>query len=86
MPQKILSIVSPLFNEEENIAKHYLELCEILKKLKYFDDYEIIMINDGSHDQSLNILKKLAKKDKHLKIISFIVPGFVLKTTILSAR
>lgn len=68
---KLLSIVSPLFNEEENIEQHYLELTKILSKLNHFQNYELIFVNDGSKDNSLNILKKIATNDPRLKIISF---------------
>jgi dolichol-phosphate mannosyltransferase len=71
MGNKFISIISPLFNEEENIEKHYHELCNVLKKLKHFNSYEIIFVNDGSFDNSLQILKKLAAQDKNLKVISF---------------
>ena len=66
-----ISIVSPVFNEEENIKKGYEELINIIKQLKYFDSYEIIFVNDGSSDNSLKILKELSSIDKNLKIISF---------------
>jgi len=68
----LLSIVSPLFNEAENIDQHYQELTQILSKLIYFKNYEIIFVNDGSTDNSLKILKNIAKKDIRLKIVSFI--------------
>lgn len=68
---KLLSVVTPLFNEEENISEHYQELTFVLSKLKYFQTYEIIFVNDGSQDDSLKILKKLAKQDDKIKIISF---------------
>ena len=68
---KLLSIVTPLFNEEENISEHYNELISVLSKLKYFQNYEIIFVNDGSRDNSLKILKELALKDNRIKIISF---------------
>lgn len=67
----LLSVVSPLFNEQENIEQHYNELTAILKNLNFFNSYEIIFVNDGSSDNSLNIIKNLAEKDSHLKIISF---------------
>lgn len=69
--KKLLSIVTPLFNEEENILLHYKELSAIVSKFKYFNDYEIIFVNDGSKDNSLNILKKISNNDKKIKIISF---------------
>lgn len=66
-----LSIISPVFNEEENILKHYKELTIVLSQLKYFQNYEIIFVNDGSTDNSLKILKKLSDTEKKVKIISF---------------
>jgi dolichol-phosphate mannosyltransferase len=71
MDKTILSVVSPLFNEQENVEQHYFELTSVLKKLTFFESYEIIFVNDGSLDNSLQIIKNLAKKDFCLKIISF---------------
>lgn len=67
----LLSIITPVFNEQDNINAHYQELTQVLSKLKYFKNYEIIFINDGSTDNSINILKSLSEKDKKLKIINF---------------
>ncbi|MFA5075458.1 MAG: glycosyltransferase family 2 protein [Candidatus Babeliales bacterium] len=69
---KKLSVIIPLLNEEGNLEELYKELIEVFKKLKHFDSYEIVAVNDGSTDNSLNILKNLAAKDKNFKIISFI--------------
>ncbi len=69
---KKLSIVIPLFNEEKNLLPLYEEIREILPKLTHFNDYELIMVNDGSRDQSLTILKEIAARDTHVKIVSFI--------------
>lgn len=69
--QRLLSIVTPVFNEEGNIAELYQELLPILSQLTSFDSYEILMINDGSCDRSLQIMKALAAQDNRVKIISF---------------
>jgi len=62
-----LSIIIPVFNEEENIEKIY---SEIIKLFSF--KYEIIFINDGSNDNTYNELEKLYKKDnKHIKVINF---------------
>lgn len=71
MESKLLSIVIPLFNEAENLVPLYQELRSVLQTLKYFQFFEIIMVNDGSRDESLSILKDLASKDHRIKIISF---------------
>jgi polyisoprenyl-phosphate glycosyltransferase len=68
---KLLSIIVPIFNEEKNIAKLYDEVSSVCKQLKVFADYEIIMIDDGSRDNSLHLLKNLSQKDFRVKIVSF---------------
>ena len=71
MKDLLLSIVIPLFNEEENIQPLYEELQQILPKLNVFSTYEIIFVNDGSKDASLSMVKKLAHQDNHVKVLSF---------------
>ena len=65
---KIISIVSPVYNEEGNIKYFYLELKKILDILNY--DYELIFVNDGSKDNSLVYLIELAQLDRKVKIIN----------------
>ncbi|KKQ50004.1 MAG: Glycosyl transferase family 2 [candidate division TM6 bacterium GW2011_GWF2_38_10] len=71
MKDLLLSIVIPLFNEEENIGPLYEELLQILPKLNVFSTYEIVFVNDGSKDTSLDIVKKLAHQNTHVKVLSF---------------
>ncbi|MCK4650946.1 glycosyltransferase family 2 protein [Candidatus Babeliales bacterium] len=71
MNNKKLSIVIPMFNEQGNIELLYNELLTIIKQLKYFKNFEIIAVNDGSQDSTLQILKKIAQKDSNFKVISF---------------
>lgn len=68
---KKVSIVVPIFNEEENIERLHTEISSVAQALEYFSDYEIIAINDGSHDKSLAKLEQIATRDSKLKIISF---------------
>lgn len=63
------SIVIPVYNEEKNIPIIYKKLIKILNEQK--KDFEIIFINDGSKDKSLEILKEYSKKDKRVKYLSF---------------
>jgi len=63
-----ISIVIPIYNESKNLRPLFAELKEVLGGLEY--NYEIIAVNDGSKDNSLEILKEIAK-DKHVKIINF---------------
>lgn len=66
---KSLSVIVPCFNEEEVINETYKRLKSVLSNLEL--STEIIFINDGSTDQTEQILTELAKKDKSIKIISF---------------
>lgn len=64
-----ISIVIPLFNEEENVEEAYLRVKEALSALKR--DYEIIFVDDGSRDGTLSILKGISSADKCVRVISF---------------
>ncbi|MDA3860805.1 MAG: glycosyltransferase family 2 protein [Melioribacteraceae bacterium] len=66
---KKVSILVPLFNEEESLKPLYAEIKDALKKI--YIDYEILFFDDGSTDSSLEIIKELAKKDPKIKYISF---------------
>ena len=65
-----ISFVIPSYNEQENIEELYSRIKNTLKDLK-INDYEIIYIENGSTDNSLNILKTINAKDNSVKIISF---------------
>lgn len=66
---KKISVVVPMYYEEEMVNTCYKELIKVLTSLKDYD-YEIIFINDGSQDKTLPLLTKIANKDKKVKIIS----------------
>lgn len=65
----VYSIIIPVFNEEGNIWEIYSRVSEILRTTG--EDYEIIFVNDGSRDNSLNILKELSQKDSAIKVVNF---------------
>jgi glycosyltransferase involved in cell wall biosynthesis len=64
-----LSIVIPMFNEAENVEATLSRVKEILVPFK--GTYEIIAVNDGSLDNTLEILNGLARQDGKLKIVSY---------------
>ena len=68
---KTVSIVIPMYYEEEVARECYEKVSNVLKSLKDKYDYEIIFVNDGSKDKTLEILENIAKDDKKAKIISF---------------
>jgi dolichol-phosphate mannosyltransferase len=67
-----LSVVVPLLNEAANLEPLYVELTSTFSMLAHFKNFELIFVNDGSWDSSLDILKRLAVADSRVKIISFI--------------
>jgi glycosyltransferase involved in cell wall biosynthesis len=66
-----LSVVIPIFNEETNIGKLYRRLTALLATMALPGGYELIFVNDGSHDSSLSQLIALAAHDTHVRYLSF---------------
>lgn len=65
-----LSLVVPCYNEEESVNTFYSETRRILSN--YWQDTEIIFVNDGSQDNTLKTLKNIYLKDQsHIKIVNF---------------
>lgn len=67
--QTKLTLIVPCFNEQEALPIFYKEVTAVVEKLDY--EYELLFINDGSKDDTLNIVKELASKDPHVRYISF---------------
>ncbi len=63
-----ISIVVPLFNEEESLKPL---ARDIKKALASYNNFEVLFIDDGSRDRSLQILKELYREDRRFKYISF---------------
>ncbi len=66
---KSISVIIPAFNEQDNIVPVFEEVSSVLKNLKM--DYEIIFVNDGSSDSSLERMVFLKKKNSCVKVIDF---------------
>ena len=66
---KKISLVVPCYNEEEVINLFYMEIQKVQKDFKDVG-FEIIFVNDGSSDKTLNLIRKLAKNDD-VRYISF---------------
>ena len=67
---KKISLVVPMYYEEKVVNECYKRLTKVLSNLKNYD-YEIIFVNDGSKDKTLELLQEVASKDKKVKVISF---------------
>lgn len=65
-----ISIIVSCYNEEEALPLFYKEANKLTKEMSDFD-FEFIFVNDGSKDKTLDEIKKLNKKDKRVKYISF---------------
>ncbi len=67
---KTITIIIPAYNEEMVIEECYRRIRLNLEKIKNYN-YEMIFINDGSKDKTLELLEEIAKNDKNVKVISF---------------
>lgn len=65
-----VSIIVPAYNEESNIAPFYSAILEVFQQLPDAS-FELIFVNDGSSDKTLEVIKEFNKKDKRVKGISF---------------
>jgi len=67
---KKISLLIPLYNEEESLPLLYTELCKVIDDIKNYD-FEILFIDDGSKDNSLGLLRALQMKDSRINYLSF---------------
>ncbi|MFZ0487242.1 MAG: glycosyltransferase family 2 protein, partial [Arenicellales bacterium] len=64
-----VSVIIPVFNEQDNLERLHDEIKTGLKSLS--GEYEIIFVDDGSRDASMEVLLRLRDSDPHVKVISF---------------
>ncbi len=67
---KKISVVIPMYYEEEVVKECYIRTKVVLNSLSNYE-HEIIFVNDGSKDKTLEILEKIADEDKNVKVLSF---------------
>lgn len=67
MDSSFLSVIVPVYNEKNNVVPLLKRLVPALKKFRY----EVIFIDDGSRDQTPQIIKKQIEKNKNIKLLSF---------------
>ena len=65
----LLSVVVPVFNEEESLPELWKLLSAVLKE--NYDNWEMIFVDDGSKDNTLKHIKKIAENDNKVRFISF---------------
>ncbi len=64
-----ISVVIPVYNEEENLPTLISQLTEVLQGLG--KSYEMVFVDDGSTDQSRKVLKERASQDTHIRMLGF---------------
>jgi len=65
--QPTFSLVIPLYNEEKNVTKVIVPIISELKKERI--DYELILVNNGSQDETGKLIKELNKKNSRIKLV-----------------
>ncbi|HLK54639.1 MAG TPA: glycosyltransferase family 2 protein, partial [Candidatus Angelobacter sp.] len=65
----MLSVVVPIYNEEENIVAFHTAVQNVLSALE--EPWEIIYVNDGSRDRSLSLLVEIQRRDPHISVVEF---------------
>jgi dolichol-phosphate mannosyltransferase len=66
---RLISVVVPIFFEEEVLGESYARLKKVLTSLPPKYDHEILFVNDGSADRSLELMLAISKDDSHVRII-----------------
>jgi polyisoprenyl-phosphate glycosyltransferase len=65
----MLSVVVPIYNEEENIGAFHTTVSKAMDTIS--DSWEIVYVNDGSRDASLSLLLEIQKRDPHVTVVEF---------------
>ena len=63
------SIIAPIFNEKDNLSELHRRVAEVMDSTG--ESWELILVDDGSSDSSTDMIRELAKKDKHIRPVIF---------------
>lgn len=67
---KKISVIVPCYNEEDSLPLFHREVTKVLREIEDAD-YELLFVNDGSKDHTIDVIKLLAIKDSHISYFSF---------------
>jgi glycosyltransferase involved in cell wall biosynthesis len=70
LPRKLISILCPVFNEEQTVPLFYARLLEILSPLRSQYDFEILFTNNRSTDRTLALLRELREEDRSVQVLT----------------
>ncbi len=68
MGEQTISIIIPMYNEAPNLVPLYTELKSCLARLKKYQ-FEVIFVDDGSRDESAQVARQLARRDRRLRVL-----------------
>lgn len=68
---RMLSVIVPCFNEQESLKHFHKEFSKVVKETNFCQSIELIFVDDGSKDDTLQVIQELAKSDNRVKFISF---------------
>ena len=69
MSKPVISVITPVYNEHESLPNFFKRVVPIMEQIGL--PFEIIAVNDGSSDDSAEILKSYCEKDKRIKAVNF---------------
>ena len=67
---KKITVIVPCYNEEEALHYYYEEMSRVMTLMNQYD-FELLFINDGSKDNTLQVIKQLADNDERVRYVSF---------------
>lgn len=65
----MISIIVPCYNEQEALPLFHKEITRVLQEMG--ESYELLLVNDGSRDSTLDVMRTLAQEDGHVVYLSF---------------
>jgi len=68
--KKTVTLIVPCYNEEASLPIFYDEVCSVARGITNYE-ITLLLVNDGSKDRTLSIMRELAEKDDHVRYISF---------------
>jgi glycosyltransferase involved in cell wall biosynthesis len=70
MEKKKISIVVPMYNEQESLGILYEELNKVVAGIHAYE-FEFLFVNDGSTDGTQQVIRQLSDKDERVRYVSF---------------
>ena len=70
MMAELVSLIVPCYNEEQSLPLFWAQTRAVMQEMSYLD-FEVIFVDDGSRDKTLEVLRAMAKEDSRVKYLSF---------------